>query len=228
MQKILLVEDDWKLNQNICYALKKEGYDVVAAHSLAEARQVVLQYHACPDEAIQFVLLDVNLPDGDGFSFCEWIKERKEIPVLFLTARDLEEDALRGYELGAEDYVTKPFSMKILLKKIDIILKRNKTEGREIFADGYLRIDFERAKVEVDGQECPVTPTELRLLREFIAHAGRLLTYEILLHKVWDSAGQFVDKHTLAVNINRLRGKIEDGHHKYISNVYGMGYQWLD
>lgn len=237
MQKILLVEDEWKLNQNICYALKKEGYDVSAAHSLAEARQMVLQCHACPSEAlpdsdfndgIQLILLDVNLPDGDGFSFCEWIKERKEIPVLFLTARDLEEDALRGYELGAEDYVTKPFSMKILLKKIDVILKRNKTDSHEIFTDGYLKIDFERAKVEVDGQECLVTPTELRLLRELSSHVGRLLTYEVLLHRVWDSAGQFVDKHTLAVNINRLRGKIEDEHHKYISNVYGMGYQWLD
>lgn len=237
MQRILLVEDDWKLNQNICYALKKEGYDVSAAHSLAEARQIVLQCHTYPDEAlpdfdpdedIQLALLDINLPDGDGFSFCEWIKERWVIPVLFLTARDLEEDALRGYELGAEDYVTKPFSMKILLKKIDVILKRNKTEGREIFSDGYLRIVFDRAKVEVDGQECPVTPTELRLLKELTSHMGRLLTYEVLLHRVWDSAGQFVDKHTLAVNINRLRGKIEDEQHKYISNVYGMGYQWLD
>lgn len=222
MQKILIVEDDWKLNHSVCYALKKAGYDISTAHSLGEARQIVL---SCP---IQLVLLDVNLPDGDGFSFCEWIKEYKAIPVLFLTARDLEEDALRGYELGAEDYVTKPFSMKILLKKIDVILKRNKIGGLEIFTDGFLRIDFERAKVEVNGQECQVTPTELRLLKELISHPGKLLTYDVLLQRVWDSAGQFVDKHTLAVNINRLRGKIEDEQHKYISNIYGMGYQWLD
>lgn len=222
MQRILIVEDDRELNQGISYILEKEGYAVTSVYSIDEAKEAYLK------EAAQLILLDVNLPDGEGFSFCEWVKQRQDIPVLFLTARDLEEDALRGYELGADDYVTKPFSMKILLKKIDVVLKRVVENAGPIWDDGFLKIDLPKAKVEVGGSECQVTPTEFRLLQEFITHGGQLLTYEILLERLWDSGGQFVDKHTLAVNVNRLRGKIEVQGHKYISNVYGMGYQWLD
>ena len=145
----------------------------------------------------------------------------------FLTARDLEEDVLSGYELGAEDYVTKPFSIHILLKKIAVILKRETENPRNIYEDGYLRIDFDRVKVEIEGKECMVTPTEFRMLRLFIEHAGQLLSYNVLLEQLWDCDEAYVDRHTLAVNVNRLRGKIEDAEHKYISNVYGMGYQWL-
>ncbi len=221
MPKILVVEDDRKLNQTICYALEKSGYTPCPAHSIKMAKAAYLQ------DAPHLVLLDVNLPDGEGFLFCQWIKSQSSAPVLFLTARDLEEDALTGYELGAEDYVTKPFSIKILLKKIDVILKRNQPDSTSSFNDGFLSADFEKAKITVSGQECPLTPTEFRLLKQFTANRGQLLTYEVLLERLWDSNGQFVDKHTLAVNVNRLRKKIETNDHKYISNIYGMGYQWL-
>ena len=221
MQRILVVEDDREMNQGICYVLKENGYTSVSAHSIAAAKEI------CETQESDLVLLDVNLPDGEGFVFCEWLRERSRVPVLFLTARDMEEDALKGYELGAEDYVTKPFSMKILLKKIDVILKRSGGEKGQVFDDGFLRIDLVRAKAEVNGKPCPVTPTEFRILQEFLSHKGQLLTYGILLDRLWDGGSQFVDRHALAVNINRLRGKIEDGEHKYISNVYGMGYQWI-
>lgn len=221
MQRILVVEDDWEMNQGICFVLKENGYDTVSAHSIGEGRK------AYEENGAVLVLLDVNLPDGEGFEFCEWLRVRSSVPVLFLTARDLEEDVLKGYEMGAEDYVTKPFSMKILLKKISVILKRSGEEQGRIFDDGFLRIDLARAKAEVKGQICPVTPTEFRILQEFLSHKGQLLTYEVLLDRLWDSGSQFVDRHALAVNINRLRGKIEDKEHRYISNVYGMGYQWI-
>lgn len=224
MQKILVVEDDWEMNQGICYILREEGYDALSAHSIKEGKEA---YEQSDGGGADLVLLDVNLPDGEGFEFCRWLWERSRVPVLFLTARDLEEDALKGYELGAEDYVTKPFSMKILLKKIGVILKRSGEEQGRIFDDGFLRIDFTRARAEVNGQVCAVTPTEFRILQEFIAHRGQLLTYEVLLNRLWDGGSQFVDRHALAVNINRLRGKIEDKDHRYISNVYGMGYQWI-
>ena len=106
-------------------------------------------------------------------------------------------------------------------------MKRIAKESLSVFDDGYLSIDLKRAKVTVQGKDCPVTPTEFRLLKQFAANKGQLLTYNVLLERLWDSGGQFVDKHTLAVNINRLRGKIEDEEHRYISNVYGMGYQWI-
>lgn len=218
--KILVVEDDLEMNHGICYILKKEGFSTVSVCTIADARK---QYR---ENTIQMVLLDVNLPDGEGYIFCEEIRENGKIPVLFLTARDLEEDALKGYEVGAEDYITKPFSMKILLKKIELLLKR-KEEKQQIFKDGHLRINFTTAKADIEGKECILTPTEFRLLQELVFHEGQLLTYEILLERLWDSGSQFVDKHALAVNVNRLRRKIEDEHHKYISNVYGMGYQWV-
>lgn len=222
MKRILIVEDDYKLNQGICYALAKEHYDVLSSHSIEEAKS------AYDLKGADMILLDVNLPDGEGFDFCSRIKEKREIPVLFITARDLEEDALKGYESGADDYITKPFSMKVLIKKIDIIFKRIPDNNSNIFDDGYLFIDFEKAKATVNGEECIFTPTEFRLLRQLIENKGQLLTYSILLERLWDCNGQFTDKHTLAVNVNRLRGKIEDSEHRYISNVYGMGYQWLD
>lgn len=222
MQTILVVEDDYELNQSISYMLREEKYKVHSAHSIKEAR--LAYYEQEPD----LIILDVNLPDGEGFRFCKWVKEQKDIPVIFLTARDLEEDALTGYELGAEDYVTKPFSMKILLQKIRVLLKLVAEEPEEVFDDGYLKIDLLRAKIEAGGRECAITPTEFKILQEFLTHKGQLLTYNVLLERLWDIDGQFVDKHTLAVNINRLRSKIEDGEHKYISNVYGMGYQWID
>lgn len=221
MQKILVVEDDREMNQGISYVLEEEGYRTISAHTIAEGRD------AYEKNGADLILLDVNLPDGEGFGFCRWIRERSKVPVLFLTARDLEQDALLGYEVGAEDYVTKPFSMKILLRKISVILKRSGEEQGTVFDDGFLRLDLLRAKAEVNGKVCSVTPTEFRILKEFLAHRGQLLTYEVLLDRLWDGGNQFVDKHALTVNINRLRGKIEDAEHKYISNVYGMGYQWI-
>ena len=221
MQHILVLEDDYDLNQAICYSLKKAGYGVYGATFMEKGKQIFVE------KQIDMVLLDVNLPDGEGFSFCQWVKNKKEVPVLYLTARDMEEDVLTGYESGAEDYVTKPFSMKILLRKIEVILKRTVPIKRLTFADEYLYIALDNARVMVRGQDCPVTPTECRLLRQFLMNQGQLLTYDLLLDRLWDSGGQFVDKHALAVNVNRLRGKIEDQDHRYISNVYGMGYQWI-
>ena len=223
MCRILIIEDDREMNQGISYVLEKDGYRTASVHSIAEGK------NAFEEQGADLILLDVNLPDGEGFVFCRWVRERSRVPVLFLTARDLEEDALKGYELGAEDYVTKPFSMKILLKKIDVILKRDREKEKEkiAFDDGFLQIDLDKAQIRREGELCTVTPTEFRILKEFLMHKGQLLTYEILLDRLWDGGNQFVDKHALAVNMNRLRGKIEDEEHKYISNVYGMGYQWI-
>ena len=221
MQNILIIEDDPDLNQTIGYALEKAGYGVFRADSIRKAETIFVREKIC------LVLLDVNLPDGEGYTFCRWAKAQREVPVIYLTARDLEEDALEGYDSGAEDYVTKPFSMKILLKKLDVVLKRLTPAGSQVFQDDYLRMDLEQARLYVDGRECSVTPTEVRMLRLFLSNRGQLLTYEVMLDRLWDSGGQFVDKHALAVNVNRLRQKLEDAEHKYISNVYGVGYQWI-
>lgn len=144
---------------------------------------------------------------------------------MFLSARDLEEDILNGYEIGADDYVTKPFSMKILLKKISIILSRE-VKKTNIYDDGFLKIDFELGVVQIEEKSCPITPTEYRILKKLIDNKGQLLIYSVLLDSLWEEGIEFMDKHTLAVNINRLRKKIETDKHSYISNIYGMGYIW--
>ena len=131
MKKILIVEDDRELKEGICYTLQKAGYLTESADSVQNAKTLFLK------EGADVILLDVNLPDGEGFDFCKWVKERTPVPVLFLTARDLEEDALCGYEAGAEDYVTKPFSMKILLKKIDVCAETVRDRNTDV-----LRMDF--------------------------------------------------------------------------------------
>ena len=219
MATILVLEDDMELNQIITYALEKEGYRVFSAYSCNEAEKFT------ENESFHLAILDVNLPDGDGFQFCKWLKSKKQVPVLFVSARDLEEDVLNGYELGADDYVTKPFSMKIFLKKVYVILSR-KSQGSNIYDDGFLKVDFELGTVQQGANECLLSPTEYRILKKLIENKGKLLTYSILSDSLWAEGVQITDKHTLAVNINRLRKKIETEGHSYISNVYGMGYIW--
>ena len=116
MQNILVVEDDRELNEALCYALEKQDYHTSAAFSIQEAKETYQSFTG--KEKLQLVIQDVNLPDGEGFTFCQWVKAQQDIPVLFLTARDLEEDVLKGYDLGAEDYITKPFSLMVLISKI--------------------------------------------------------------------------------------------------------------
>lgn len=219
MQTILLLEDDLELNRTICSSLQKEGYRVLNAYTYKEGQTLV------SNNTIDLAILDINLPDGDGFQFCKWLKSRNHVSVLFLSARDLEDDVINGYELGADDYVTKPFSMKILLKKISVILSRG-TTNRNVYDDGFLKIDFELGVVQIENKDCSITPTEYRLLKKLIEHKGQLLTYSVILDSLWNEGTQLLDKHALAVNINRLRKKIETPEHEYISNVYGMGYIW--
>lgn len=219
MYSVFVLEDDLELNQGICASLQKGGYRVLSTRTCKEGREIVSRH------SFDLSILDVNLPDGDGFAFCKWLKTRRNVPVLFLSARDLEEDVLNGYELGAVDYVTKPFSMKILLKKISVILSRE-AGGQNVYDDGFLRIDFEAGMVCSGREECLLTPTEYRILKKLVEHKGQLLTYSVLLDSLWEEGVQFSDKHALAVNMNRLRKKIENEEHVYISNVYGMGYIW--
>lgn len=216
---ILVLEDDLELNHTICTSLEKENYRVFSADTCKKGQALARS------STFDLAILDINLPDGDGFGFCQWLKARSSASVLFLSARDLEEDVLTGYDMGAEDYVTKPFSMKILLKKISIILSRE-IPNQNIYDDGFLRIDFELGLVQTGQENCPITPTEYRILKKLVEHKGQLLTYSLLLDSLWEEGVQLFDKHALAVNINRLRKKIETEEHVYISNVYGMGYLW--
>lgn len=240
MATILLLEDDPDLRESVASALAEAGYGVLAARSLAEAESLVRQH------SFELALLDVNVPasdsdsvsfrasdsgsvfpqgNSDGFSFCRWLTARRHVAVCFLSARDLEEDVLTGYTLGACDYVTKPFSMKVLLAKLAVLLGRAPQQAL-VVDDGWLRIDFDLGSVMRAGEAVRLSPTELKLLRVLVDHRGQLLTYGVLLDALWNVGVELADKHALAVNVNRLRKKIEDDAHSYIANVYGMGYLW--
>lgn len=173
-------------------------------------------------------MLDGNLPDSDGFILCGQMKQLKDVPVIFLTARDLEQDEMRGFDCGADDYITKPFSMGLLRKRIRAVLKRTEKKAAvNGYSDGCLAVDFNTANVTLDGEPMILTPTEYKLMKLFIDNKGKVLTRQIILEKLWDANGNFVDEHALTVNIGRLRSKLEKEDHKCIKTVYGIGYMWI-
>lgn len=219
MCTILILEDDKTLNQNISDALVQQKYTVISCHTGTNAKDILQK------KMVDLIILDINLPDENGFQFCTWLKSKYMVPVIFVSGRNLEDDILNGYDLGADDYITKPFSMKILLKKINVILTRH-CQPKSIYDDGYLKINFETGKIEKENIQYLLTPTEYHIVKKLVDNQGKLLTYAILLDSLWENGLQITDKHTLAVNINRLRKKIENDKHSYISNVYGLGYLW--
>lgn len=214
---ILIIEDDNALRSGLEFDLTAEGYNVVSAGNGKTALERL--------DSADIALLDVNLPDIEGYKLCREIKNKKNIPVIFLTCRDLETDELNGFSSGADDYVTKPFSLSVLHKRITAVLKRIETSG-DVYSDDFLNIDFTKFTASVRGKNIAFTPTEYRLLKIFTGSRGTVLTRQMLLEKLWDNKENFVDEHTLTVNINRIRGKIEDSTHKYIKTVYGIGYVW--
>ena len=221
MKKVLIIEDDMILNSGLCYNLQCEGYLVTPKYNKASAMEILHK------EVFDLIILDVNLSDGEGFSICKAVREKHNTPVIFLTARDLEEDVLRGFEAGADDYITKPFSIKILIQKVQAILRRCSVNDGNIYMDSNITIDLNKMIVNKKDTVFQLTATEVRLLKTFLANRSQVLTRKLLLEKLWDCDGNFVDEHTLTVNVNRLRNKIESSDFKYIKTVYGMGYMWI-
>lgn len=222
MASILVVEDDLALSAGLCFELDSRGYLTVAAYTCQKARQLLRR------DTFDLMLLDVNLPDGNGFDLCREARAmRPDLPILFLTAHDLEQDVLTGFDLGAQDYVTKPFHMKILLRRVDVAIRRGSRDASQpslCWSDGFLVLDFGSLTAVRGGEKLAITPNEYKLLRVFTENAGRIITRQSLLERLWDQDGHFIDDHTLTVTVNRLRAKIEDESHAYIKTVRGMGY----
>ncbi|NBI65007.1 DNA-binding response regulator [Clostridiales bacterium] len=221
MHTILLIEDDHALNMGLSYALEGEGYQVISAKDLRLGEALLR------DSQVDLLLLDGNLPDGDGFTFCKRVKEEHPIPIILLTARDMDQDEIRGFEAGADDYIKKPFSLPVLLKRLEVALRNYGKKKDAEYDDGFLRLDLGIGIAERNGKSLDLTATEFRLLALLLANENQVVTKNIFLEKIWDCQGNFVDEHVVPVNINRLRAKIEDADHKYIKTVYGVGYQWM-
>ena len=217
--KLLIIEDDKALNDGI--ALSFSGSEVLQAYSLEEARRLI---DLKPDLAI----LDINLPDGSGLDFCREIRGFCQTPVIFLTANDMEIDIVAGLESGADDYITKPFSLMVLRARVRAQLRRQNSRRPARVQEGPFVFDFERLSFSKNGQPVELSKTEQKLLRLLVEHPGQTLTREILLERVWTDGAAFVEENALSVTIRRLRGKLEDEPSKprYIKTVYGMGYMW--
>jgi two-component system, OmpR family, response regulator len=221
MKLILVIEDDAILNEGICHNLRAEGYQSLSAKTLAQAKELLAK------TAIDLAILDVHLPDGDGFTFCNEVIRPRRIPVVFLTSSDMETDVLHGYELGAEDYITKPFSIAVFRKKIQVILQRlNNTSNADLHDFGDLVLNFDTAQAERGNTVVPLTATEVKLLKLLVKNPGTVLTRQLLLRNMWDEAGIFVDDHALTVHVNRLRAKLDASGKEHIKTIYGMGYLW--
>lgn len=220
MKNILIVEDDKILNRGVSFALKKEGYNTISVYTKQEAKNVISENH------IDFLLLDIGLPDGSGLDLCSEIKNQIDFPVVFFTANDTEEDMIRGFESGCDDYISKPFSIEVLKFKINAILKRSDIKAKKLFVYKDLKIDFDSKKVYKRNEEIKLSVTEYKLLEILCKNKGIAMTKQVLLDKLWDYNGNYVDDNTLSVNVRRLRKKIEDDpkNPEYIVTLFGIGY----
>lgn len=221
--KVLIIEDDTGLNRGISFALEQEGYKTLSAWSLKEG------YALFEKENPDAVILDLNLPDGDGIAFCKKIRglpgTGRETAVLMLTARDLETDELMGFSSGADDYITKPFSVAVLKARLENILRRRTAdhEADQTIVSGDIVLNLKTFRASCGGRELDLSMTEFRLLQYLMEHKNQALLKEQILRHIWDEGGNYVEENTLSVNVSRLRKKLGGDR---IRTVQGIGYLW--
>lgn len=223
MTKILLVEDDGQIASYLGELLRAEGFDTQIAGSKKEASECLLI------QAFDLVLLDVSLPDGNGFSICAEIKKEYEIPVIFLTASGDEYSVVAGLDMGADDYIAKPFRPRELISRIRSVLRRCKKEQR-ILSCGDLKVNVSSATVTKGEKELFLSALEYRLLLLLLQNKGQILTRNQLLEEIWDASGEYVNDNTLSVYMKRLREKIEENPQspRLLHTIRGIGYRMED
>ena len=222
MQKILLIEDDRTLGSGIRLALQNTSLQITLCHTLTEGRNVFDR------ENFDLVILDINLPDGSGLDLLNEVRKISTVPIILLTANDMEMDIVTGLESGADDYITKPFSLAVLRARVNAQLRRSisaKSTCTEI--DGF-QFDFDRMEFRKDGQLVELSKTEQKLLRVLVENRGQTLPRSTLVDRIWTDGAEYVDENALSVTVKRLRDKLEDipSSPKYLKTVYGIGYTW--
>lgn len=220
--RLLMVEDNATIAKGLEYSLSMEGFVVTICETSKSARERLEK------ELYDLVILDISLPDGDGFELCRFIKEKSDVPIVFLTAKDEEKDVVYGLELGADDYVTKPFRMRELITRIHTVLRRySKQEEKKNWIEVKdVKIDINKAQVFKGAQEVVLTALEYKILLMLFTNINQVITREQILEKIWDIAGNFVNDNTLTVYIKRIREKLEDNlsNPQIIKTVRGIGY----
>ena len=223
MKRILIVEDDENLSRGIAFAFEQDGYSVLKATTIRAGQACFEQNN------IDIVILDLGLPDGNGIELCKSIREKSSVPIIMLTVCDMETDEVSGLMAGADDYITKPFSLSVLRARVETVLRRLEVKENHFILSGGYRLDTNGFKLFNDNVEIPISATEFRLLKYLMSNAGQILSKEQILAALWDNQGNFVDENTLSVNISRIRAKIGDDPKKpkTLKTIHGMGYVWV-
>lgn len=216
MKNILIVEDNEIIVKGLKYLLEQEKFSVTICFNMEDAMSLIGK------QEIDLAILDITLPDGSGFSLCEYIKQYSDIPLIFLTAKDEEHDIVKGLDMGAEDYVVKPFKSKELVSRINNVLRR-RNKGNNNIAYKNIEINLDTKIVKVDSREVEFTALEYKLLLLLFNNIGKVVTRDQILDKVWDVAGNFVNDNTLTVYIKRIRAKLGD--ENIIKTIKGIGYR---
>ncbi|MEA4919457.1 MAG: response regulator transcription factor [Clostridiaceae bacterium] len=222
MKKILLIEDDKALSNGICLALQTNEIQIETCFDLYSA------YSKMNQNTYDLMILDVNLPDGNGLDFLKELRKKGTTPVMILTANDMETDIVTGLELGADDYITKPFSLAVLRARVNTQLRKAlPMQSGQIQIDDFL-FDFDLMAYYKNGVPVDLSKTEQKLLRCLVENRGMTLSREKLVDRIWTDGAEYVDENALSVTIKRLRNKLENVPAKpdYIKNVYGLGYTW--
>lgn len=227
---IQILEDDHSLSDGVAITLS-DGNTFHKEYMIQDAKTGFLNY----GDKLSLIIMDLNLPDGSGYDYLKFVRERSNVPVLILTANDLEMDEVTGLTLGADDFLTKPFSLAVLRARVASLVRRSQmigaadgaTKEASIYELDDMTFDFEKLIFKKAGEEIALSVNEQRLLKVFLDNRGQVLTRDALMDRLWGNDGEFVDENALSVTINRLRSKIDTkGETKHISTVYGQGYRF--
>ncbi|NBI62425.1 DNA-binding response regulator [Clostridiales bacterium] len=219
---VMILEDDTDLAEGIELSLQSEELNFIICKTIAEARKALELDH------FDLLIFDINLPDGSGLEFCRELKQNIKIPIALLTAKGMEMDIVKGLESGADDYITKPFSLMVLRARIRALLRRNTAANQQEYRNSVFSFHFETMEFYKNGTPIEFSKTEQRILYLLVSNPNRILTRERLLEWVWPEGTEYVEDNALSVGIRRLREKLEDdsSHPSYIKTVYGKGYVW--
>lgn len=224
MSKIFFVEDDLSLISGLSFALKKQGYRLDNARTIDEAEKL------WQNNKYDLAILDISLPDGSGYQLCEKIRLNSKIPIIFLTAADEETDIIMGLDMGADDYITKPFKLAVFLSKVNAILRRSNdfNQKNTVLNSNGISVNLLNGEVTKNGETLNLTSGEYKLLCLFMENPNIILSQEQILGKLWDSNNDYIDNSTLTVYIRRLRKKVEDdpSNPTNIVTIRRMGYKW--
>ena len=219
---VMVLEDDIDLAEGIELSLKSEELNFIMCKTITEARKALALHQ------FDLLIFDINLPDGNGLDFCRELKKKMQIPIVLLTAKSMEMDIVKGLESGADDYITKPFSLMVLRARIRALLRRNIITSEQEYRDSVFLFRFETMEFYKNGVQIDLSKTEQRILYLLISNPNRILTREQLLEWVWPEGTEYVEDNALSVGIRRLRDKLEDdsSNPSYIKTIYGKGYVW--